>query len=905
MKRKFYIVGLLAFSMLVYTCTVTKNASQSKAGNPYPDRLFNPTPSAAYLTPEESLKTFNLPKGYHLELVASEPMIKEPVAIAWDGNAKMYVAEMLTYMLDADATNERLNISQIMLLEDTDNDGKMDKSSVFIDSLLLPRMILCVDHELLVNETNTITIAAYKDTNGDGKADEKRIVFQKEGYTVSDANMEHQRSGLDWNLDNFIYITYDPVRFRYSNGILKADSIPSGTGGQWGVTHDNYGRLFFSSAGGENPLVRPQINPAYGALDFPDQFSSEFQQVWPVIATADVQGGLPRLRPDSTLNHFTASCGQSIYRGNSLPADLVGDYIICEPVARAIRRAKVMNVRGKIIVQNAYYRQEFIASTDMNFRPVNTYTGPDGNLYIVDMHRGIIQQGNWTKPGSFLRKAIDQKGLAKNTGHGRIYRLVYNGYKQQPKPNMLNETAQQLVKHLDHKNGWWRDEAQKQIIISKDKSVVPELKQIVSGQQATLSEKPSALARIHALWTLEGMDAIDKEILYTTMKDDNMQVRRAALWISEPFIKKNDEQILDKLAELKNDPAYDVRIQLLLSLYNNTSKKGAAIVQSLMAANADNEMFASARKAMDKNTDVKTYGARLGNMPEDERKMILSGAGTFSSLCVTCHGPNGKGITVAGSSDLAAPPLAGASKRLGGDKNNLVKIILHGLTGPVDGKTYPSIMPSLGANSDEWVASVVNYVRYEFGNVNPRRRATDTIAPFVTPAEVKLLREKNASRTKPWTWDELENKGSQSSITETSANNSFKGENVNPTPVKKAATAKGTKVANADKSVTATKTLAAKTSSGTTKPPTYADVKNLLQKHTCLACHNPDTRVVGPSYKDVAKRKYSVAQLIQLIQKPKPEHWPDYPTQMPPMSQVPYNELRKIAEWIKSLEKVR
>jgi glucose/arabinose dehydrogenase len=117
-------------------------------------------PPVAYLSPEESLKSFNLPPGYHLEIVATEPMIKEPVAIAWDGNAKMYVAEMLTYMMDADATNERLNISRVSLLEDTDNDGKMDKSTVFIDSLLLPRMILCVDHELLVNETNTITINA-------------------------------------------------------------------------------------------------------------------------------------------------------------------------------------------------------------------------------------------------------------------------------------------------------------------------------------------------------------------------------------------------------------------------------------------------------------------------------------------------------------------------------------------------------------------------------------------------------------------------------------------------------------------------------------------------------------------------------------------------------------------------
>lgn len=758
MKRFLSILFMLAFSMLVYTCSVNKGTLKNTASNPYPDRSFDSTPSYKYLSPEESLKTFNLPKGYHLELVASEPMIKEPVAIAWDGNAKMYVAEMLTYMIDADATNEQLKQSRIMLLEDTDNDGKMDKSSVFIDSLLLPRMILCVNHELLVNETNTITINSYKDTNGDGKADVKRTVFEKEGYTPSDMNMEHQRSGLDWNVDNYIYITYDPIRFRYSNGILKADSIPGSTGGQWGVTHDNYGRLFLSSAGGESPLVRVQLNPVYGGLDVPDQFSEEFQQVWPIVATPDVQGGAKRLRSDSTLNHFTGACGQSIYRGDMLPQDLVGDYLVCEPVGRLIRRAKVIDLKGKITVQNAYYRQEFIASTDMNFRPVNSYTGPDGNLYIVDMHHGIIQQGNWTQPGSYLRKAIDDRGIAKNRGYGRIYRLVYDGYKQQPKPQMLNEPASKLVTYLDHKNGWWRDNAQKQIIILGDKSVVPVLKQIASGQQATLPAKPSPLARIHALWTLEGLDAIDKEILYTAMKDENSEVRKAAIWISEKYIKNNDEGMMNKLSEMENDPSYDVRLQLLSSLYNSKSEKAQAVVRNLMTSNTDNEMFVSVEKAMDRNNDVKTYGSRLGNMAAEDRKMILEGSATFSSLCVTCHGSGGKGIAVAGSSDFAAPPLASDKERMGGDKINLVKIVLHGLTGPVDGKTYPSMMPSLGVNSDEWVASVVNYIRYEFGKVNGRRRANDATTPFVTPGEVKQVREENASRTKPWTLNELESK---------------------------------------------------------------------------------------------------------------------------------------------------
>jgi glucose/arabinose dehydrogenase len=414
MKKKRWFFSMIVASMLIITCTTIKSKDSNKVNNPYPERTFDPHPSPGYLSLEESLKSFNLPKGYHLELVASEPMIKEPVAIAWDGDGRMYIAEMLTYMQDADASGEQVPVSRISLLEDLDNDGIMDKSTIFIDSLLLPRMMLAVGNELLVNETNSITITAYKDTNSDGKADEKRIVFEDHNYSSNDANMEHQRSGLDWNLDNWIYMTYESIRFKYSNGILKADSIVSGSPGQWGLTHDNYGRLFYSRAGGEVPIQRFQINPIYGALDFKDQYSDEFAAVWPIISTPDVQGGLLRLRPDSTLNHFTASSGQSIFRGDALPGDLIGDYIVCEPVGRLIRRAKLINAKGKMIAQNAYYRQEFISSTDMNFRPVNSYTGPDGHLYIVDMHRGIIQQGNWTRPGSFLRDANDIKRFAEN-----------------------------------------------------------------------------------------------------------------------------------------------------------------------------------------------------------------------------------------------------------------------------------------------------------------------------------------------------------------------------------------------------------------------------------------------------------------------------------------------------------
>jgi len=776
MNKKQQVLSLLAVSMLVFTCTPPQNASQDYATN-RPE--FNPKPTPAYLSPEESMKTMHVPRGFHLELVASEPMIKEPVAIAWDGNAKMYVAEMMTYMQDADAGGEQQTRSRISLLEDTNNDGKMDKSTVFIDNLLLPRMLQCVNNEVLVNETNNINIYSYKDTDGDGKADEKRLVYKNDKYVVNDANMEHQRSGLDWNLDNWMYITYDPVRFRYTNGTMQVDTIVSGSGGQWGVTHDDYGRVFYSRAGGEIPAAGFQINPVYGSLEFPDQYSAEFQEVWPIIATPDVQGGYPRLRPNVTLNHFTAAAGQSIYRGDRLPVEMRGDYFVCEPVARTIRRAKVINLKGKTTLQNANYRQEFIASADMNFRPVNTATGPDGNLYIVDMHRGIIQQGNWTKPGSFLRQRIDSLGLDKNVGHGRIYRLVHDQFKPGPKPQMLNQSSAELLAHLNHANGWWRDNAQKQLIVKQDKSVVPVLKQIVAGQSTSSLKAPNHLARIHALWTLEGLEAIDKDVLAIAFKDEHPQVRRAAVWISEPYLKQNDEQLTEKVAALKDDANYDVRVQLLLSLYNSKSNTAKAISKYILEQNQNNEMIVATKDALDKNEDVRTYGNKLGNLAAADRTLIMQGAATFKSLCASCHGPDGKGLKVAGSS-MPAPPLVDSKRLAFLEKNTAVRIVMHGLSGPIDGKTYSSVMPAMADNSDEWIAGVVSYIRFEFGGPPPRNyggvqpgmappaennangfTTRKNFSRVVKPEEIKKIRAEHAGRNKAWTLEELEKKSKQ------------------------------------------------------------------------------------------------------------------------------------------------
>ncbi|NRA39417.1 MAG: hypothetical protein HRU15_14850, partial [Planctomycetes bacterium] len=230
------------------------------------------------LSPQESMKTIQIPKGYKLQLVASEPMINEPVLCVWDGNGRMYVAEMNTYMQDADASGEMEAKSRVMLLEDTNGDGKMDKSTVFADNLLLPRMILPLDDRVIIGTTNTLDMYAYTDTDGDGKADKKEMWWAG-GKTGG--NMEHQASGLVWNIDNWIYMTRTHKRLRFTDGKVKVGDLPKQQS-QWGMDCDDRGRVYSCFSGKEKSFQNFQQPWKYGYFVMKGELEPGFNNVWPV-----------------------------------------------------------------------------------------------------------------------------------------------------------------------------------------------------------------------------------------------------------------------------------------------------------------------------------------------------------------------------------------------------------------------------------------------------------------------------------------------------------------------------------------------------------------------------------------------------------------------------------------------
>jgi len=704
--------------------------TEDRTSQRYPSDL--PRVPMVDLAAKEAMARIKVPAGYHLELVASDPTIVHPVMCTWDGNGRMYVAEMRSYMLDADGSRENEPVSRVSRLIDSNGDGVMDQATVYADKLVLPRMVLPLDDRVIIAETYTGQFVGYRDGNGDGVADEKKILFTGE---PTKANLEHQDTALQWGIDNHLYSGILGRRFRFIGDIMESNQI-WGNSSQWGLAMDDLGRFFCSSAGGEKPAYGFQQLPVYGNLSLPGETAEGFDETFPAVQTLDTQGGLGRIHSiKGTLNHFTAVAGQSIFRGDRLPKDLVGDYILPEPVGRLIRRAKVNNVEGKRVLTNATPGAEFITSTDLAFRPVWTATGPDGCLYIVDMHHGIIQESAWVTPGSYLRDTVVREGYDKHVGHGRIYRLVADGFKPGPKPNMLNETPAQLVAHLEHPNGWWRDTAQKLLVIKDDKSVVPALKKL-----AVTSSSP--LGRVHALWTLDGLESTDHELLVQALADKDERVRATAIRIGEAFLRKGDADFVRAVAPLLKDASIDVVVQAINSLRYVPAGTARPLVEAAAAAHLGNEIVTASAQQSLQFDPAKPSGIKV-NIDPVGLALMKKGQESFATICFACHGADGKGVVTSDKVQLA-PPLSG-SPRVLGSPEALVRIVLHGIIGEIDGKNYPGAMIPQKANDDLWVAQVLTYIRNSFGN----------LAPTITPDDVAKIRKATLNREQPFTMGEL------------------------------------------------------------------------------------------------------------------------------------------------------
>ena len=542
-------------------------------------------PVSPVLSPAKTMASYKLPPGYKLELVAAEPLVQDPVAIDFDPDGRMYVVEMRGFMPNIDGKGEDRPIGRIVVLEDTNDAGKMDTKTVFLDSLVLPRAVKVLEHGVLIAETPNLWIA--RDTNGDFRADTKTLV--RDDYGTRSSNPEHNANGLVWGMDNWIHNANYAGEFRLRNGTF--DYRRTQSLGQWGLSMDSHGRFYRNS--NEDPLHVDLVPERYGArganqatLRGPYERLVPNIDVWPAHATTAVNRGYQPgvLRKDGTLAKYTSASSPTAYTGDRLPAELRDNVFVTEPAGNLVGRIVVQDdSSGTPVARNGSERPSFLASTDVRSRPVSVANAPDGTLYIVDMYRGIIQHRVFIT--GYLEEQIRKLELEQPVGLGRIYRLVHRTTKRVPRPQLSTAAPAQLVETLNDPNGWRRMTAQRLLVERAEKSVVPALRQLFGASA-------SDVTRLHALWTLDGLDAIDDATLLAALGDRSPHVRAAGIQIAEPRLRQSQGSTTSAVTRLVNDANPTVRRQLAASFGELPAAEREAALAAVTAGAGDDPIVA-------------------------------------------------------------------------------------------------------------------------------------------------------------------------------------------------------------------------------------------------------------------------------------------------------------------------
>lgn len=577
---KFRIVTLL-----IVAAAATGYGQSSPSNRQWPPDVQKVPDDSPALSPEEALKTFYMPPGYHLELVASEPLIQDPIVMDWDLQGRLWVLEMPGFVPDLQAPEPFLEpVGKVVVLEDTNHDGKMDKRTVFADQLVLARSLKVLDAGVLVAEPPNVWLM--KDTNGDLKMDKKELVTAT--YGRREARVEQNANGFYWGLDNWMHTAESDVLLRFKDG--KFEVRKTLARGEWGVTHDDAGRIYRNT--NESVLHADLVPTQYytrnpnllrtrGSYERLADEANLANVVWPVRRNPGTnrayQLGIDR--EDGTLARFTAVCAPMIYRGDRLPAELYGNAFAAEPAANLLGRVIIDDTGSGLRVRKAYDRGEFVASTDERFRPVWVSNAPDGTLYIVDMYRGVIQQR--ADITEYLRNHIITHKLEKPIGLGRIYRVVHESTRRDTTTGASGRfTTVQLVDLLSHANGWWRDTAQRLLVERGDRTAVAALK-LLAGK----AKEPRV--RLHALWTLDGLDALQPAEVTQALDDPSRDVRMSALRLSERWLGEANSPIQAAVLKRLNDTDWSVQEQLAASLGALPQGPRESALATLLAAHAD------------------------------------------------------------------------------------------------------------------------------------------------------------------------------------------------------------------------------------------------------------------------------------------------------------------------------
>ncbi|MDB5389514.1 MAG: putative rane-bound dehydrogenase domain protein [Planctomycetaceae bacterium] len=547
---------------------------------------------------DKTMASFELQQGFKLELVAHEPDVIDPVDACFDENGRMFVAEMRDYPFSPEPRpmcpegRGRKEAAVVRMLEDTDADGIYDRSTVFADKLEWVTSVACYKGGIFA--TAAPYIYYFKDTDGDGVADVREIVFS--GF--SRHNVQALINNLKWGLDNHLYcaggMNGGTLKRRGQDlfplagaQILRIDPVketlePLSGGSQFGYSTDDWGNQFVSS---NSDHIQEVIFPHHYLLRNPflpvpgvtrsiaveggsgPVFRKSTPEPWRLVRTkrraADPE--LSKRLPQSELvptGFFTSATGVTIYRGSAYPEEYRGNAFIGDVGGNLIHRKQLTPKGAGFSARRSDLTAEFLTSTDNWFRPANFVNAPDGTLYVMDVYRETIEH-----PASIPDDIKAFLHLESGNDKGRIYRLVAPGMKRITPPKLGAKSAVELVAELESPNSWNRETAQRLLWERQDQSAVEALKKV-----ALSSQLPQG--RLHALYTLSGLNALTPDLVLTALSDPHPGVREHAVKLSDSFVNQS-EKLVEKLLSMTGDDTYRVRWQLAFTLGEIKSPAGA------------------------------------------------------------------------------------------------------------------------------------------------------------------------------------------------------------------------------------------------------------------------------------------------------------------------------------------
>lgn len=545
-------------------------------------------PRSGPVEAKDALATFQIADGFKMEMVASEPLITDPVDMEIDENGTMYVSEMHGYPLDKSGSGN------IIILRDENGDGVMDKRVVFKEGLTLPTSILRWKKGLLV--TDSPNLIYLEDTDGDGQANITDTILH--GFALT--NPQHNMNNPIYGPDNWIYVAHegavgtreykeefgdegrDIIFYRDSNAVR----LPKNANGksirvrpdkkqlevlssqcQFGHTFDEWGRRF--GCNNSNQGYQEVIANRYFERN-PNMFVS--QAVQNMSDHQDAAEVFPTtLHPDRQIltdpGVLTSACGLTLYMGNAFPQPYNKNVtFVAEPVSNLVHVDILKDSGASFVASRILQNKEFLSSTDAWSRPVNFYVGPDGALYMLDYYRRVIESPEWMSD-----EAIKAGNLYDGSDKGRIYRITPKDGKKADWMKGLNlgkASAEELVKALGNDNYWWRINAQRLLVDRADQNAIPLLVNAIHSG--------SSLAKLHALWTLDGIGGITKENILDALKDSDPRIRENAVQVAEKYLDRMPE-LTPALVALQNDADNKVRFQTLLTLgFINSSPSNEA-----------------------------------------------------------------------------------------------------------------------------------------------------------------------------------------------------------------------------------------------------------------------------------------------------------------------------------------